>query len=204
VPREAGADAALQLDHVDSVAEWLGQRTSRGRLIVGIDGPSGSGKSTFAGGLADRLGGVVVEMDSIYPGWDGLADAPRRLVDHLLDPLAAGRAPMLARWNWDDNTESTWIDLTEVLGHRRPLVIEGVGAGAEIVRPHLDALVWIEAPDALRRERALGRDGDVYRPHWERWAEQELRFFNTERPADAADVMIRLDVTGVATLESLR
>lgn len=28
------------------------------------------------------------------------------------------------------------------------------------------------APDEVRRERAMARDGDTFRPHWERWAEQ--------------------------------
>ena len=33
--------------------------------------------------------------------------------------------------------------------------------------------VWVEATDALRKRRALSRDGETYAPHWDRWAAQE-------------------------------
>ena len=36
-----------------------------------------------------------------------------------------------------------------------------------------DLTVWLQLPEAQRRRRALARDGEIYRPHWERWAAQE-------------------------------
>ena len=33
--------------------------------------------------------------------------------------------------------------------------------------------VWIELPAEERRRRALARDGETFRPYWERWASQE-------------------------------
>ena len=44
---------------------------------------------------------------------------------------------------------------------------------AQRVRAAADLLVWLEAPDGVRHGRAMARDGDSYRPHWRRWAEQE-------------------------------
>ena len=41
--------------------------------IVLIDGRSGAGKSTLAAALAARLGTPLLALDSLYPGWDGLA-----------------------------------------------------------------------------------------------------------------------------------
>jgi pantothenate kinase-related protein Tda10 len=59
--------------------------------VVAIDGPAGSGKTTLAARLAGRLRSPVVHMDDLYPGWDGLAEAPLRLYEWVLQPLAAGR-----------------------------------------------------------------------------------------------------------------
>jgi pantothenate kinase-related protein Tda10 len=59
----------------------------RGRLVC-VDGPAGSGKSTLASALV-RLApdAVVVHMDDLYAGWDGLPDVADQL-EGLLRPLA--------------------------------------------------------------------------------------------------------------------
>ncbi len=140
------------------------------RLVL-LDGRSGSGKTDLAAALAARLGAAVVHMDDLYPGWDGLAAAVGLLEREVLLPLRAGRSPAPPRWDW---AAGRW-------GPRVPVptapvvVVEGVGAGCTAVRPEL--LVWVEAAEGVRRRRALARDGDVFTPHWERWAEQEEALF---------------------------
>ena len=63
------------------------------------------------------------------------------------------------------------------------IICEGVGAiaGACEVR------ILATAPDEVRRERAMARDGDTFRPHWERWAAQEEALL-AEIPEDYATV----------------
>lgn len=56
--------------------------------------------------------------------------------------------------------------------------------------PYLTALVYVEAPPELRYERGIERDGEAFRPHWERWAAQEDVLFHRERTRDRADVVI--------------
>jgi hypothetical protein len=46
--------------------------------------------------------------------------------------------------------------------------------------------VWMQAPTSSRRARALARDGDTYRPHWDRWAAQEEAHVTANAPGDAA------------------
>ncbi|UOQ58018.1 hypothetical protein MUN78_04025 [Leucobacter allii] len=65
----------------------------------------------------------------------------------------------------------------------------GSGAARQRVRA-----VWLDCPEALRRERALARDGDVFAPHWERWAAQEAAFFAAHEPWALADEVIACDV----------
>lgn len=69
--------------------------------------------------------------------------------------------------------------------------MEGVGSGATVCAPYLDALVYVDAEPAVRRQRAITRDGAVFAPHWERWAEQEVEHFAAERTKDRADFVIQ-------------
>ena len=70
------------------------------------------------------------------------------------------------------------------------LLVEGVGSGALVCEPYLSSLVWVEAGRDERRRRGLERDGETYRPHWERWAHQEAAHFAAEATACRADVRV--------------
>ena len=47
----------------------------------------------------------------------------------------------------------------------------------------------------MRFARGIARDGEAYRPHWERWARQEDALFAADRTRDRADVV--LDTSGL-------
>ena len=52
--------------------------------------------------------------------------------------------------------------------------------------------ILVKAPDELRYRRAIDRDGETYRPHWERWAAQEEALFAAYSPTYAqADIIYR-------------
>ena len=165
-------------------------RAGRTRVLA-IDGRSGSGKTTLAGqvtaALADRSGSVeLVHLDELYPGWDGLAEAVPLLVAAVLHPLAVGQPAGFERWDWAHRCP----------GDHRPvpvtdyLVLDGAGSASRPCAPYLALVVWLRAPTALRRQRAIGRDGDLYAPHWDRWADQEDRLFAAERTVDRADLVL--------------
>jgi len=153
-----------------------------GTLLVCVDGPSGAGKSALAAALARRLGDPpVVAMDELYPGWDGLAAGVARLRAEVVAPLAAGRAAGYRRWDWARNTFGEHRDL----GTPALLVVEGVGAGTAP-----GALIWVDAPEEVRYERAMARDGAAYAPYWARWAAQERAHFAADRTADRAHIRV--------------
>lgn len=154
--------------------------------VVAVDGRAGAGKSTLARRLSTLLLAPVLSMDDLYPGWDGLAAAVPVLVGEVLEPLAAGRPAVHRRWDW---TADTWGEPLTLPWHPF-LVVEGVGSGARRAAPYLALLVWVEAPADVRKERALARDGDVFRPYWDRWARQEEALLATERTRDRADVVV--------------
>jgi uridine kinase len=154
--------------------------------VVGVDGPSGSGKSTLAARLAEELACPVVHMDDLYPGWDGLEDAAPRLLEWVLEPLAAGANPRYRRYDWVAGAYAEWHDVPTT----GLLLVEGVSCGARRPAAFLSTLVWVDAVQAERFRRGIERDGETYRPYWQRWADQEDRHFAAEHTQERADVVV--------------
>ncbi|MCY7342361.1 MAG: uridine kinase [Pseudonocardia sp.] len=155
--------------------------------LVCVDGPSGSGKTVLADRLAIALRGpALVHMDDLYPGWDGLADAVSLLEDLVVAPLAAGRPARYRRYDWGRGEYAEEHDL----GTPPLLVVEGVGSGARAIATRAVLLMWVEAPREERFRRGISRDGESYRPHWERWARHEDAHFTVEGTRVRADLLV--------------
>ena len=164
-------------------------RTRRARRpgapLVLIDGLSGAGKSTLAATVAPPGGPWrILGLDSYYPGWDGLKEGSRETARIARD-LAAGRDTHYTPWDWEEGRPLAPVPLPAGI----PTVIEGCGALTPASRASADLAVWVEAGGGAdqRRARALARDGDVYAPHWRRWAAQD----GARDGARLADVVVR-------------
>lgn len=164
--------------------------------VVLIDGRSGSGKTSLATGLARLLGAQTLPVEHLYPGWDGL-DAGSAALPHAVD------AGHYRRYDWHARGFAERIDLDPA----RPLVIEGCGAlsaeslaaalrrgasasASDVPAPRRVHAIWVACPAGERRRRALARDGDMFRPHWEAWAAQERARFARARPLGLAHEIV--------------
>jgi len=151
--------------------------------VILIDGRSGVGKSSLTRALvADwPLRGRVqaVALDSIYPGWDGLEDGVVAARNLILAPHARGFIGVWQRFDWEieEYAEAHAVDPS------LPLIVEGSGMITPATARLADIRVLLEAPPTSRKRRALERDGDAFRPHWDRWAEQEERHLRRDEPA---------------------
>jgi uridine kinase len=161
-------------------------RAGRTRVLA-IDGRSGAGKTRLAAELSAELGAAVVSLEDFYDGWDGLDRGIGVLVSEVLEPLAAGRTVRVPRYDW---VARTWGEPV-VLEPPEVLIVEGVGAGARRAAAFESLLVWLEAPAAVRKQRALGRDGETFAPYWDMWAAQEEAMLARERTQERADVVLR-------------
>lgn len=157
--------------------------------VVTVDGRSGSGKTSLAAGLAMALAAPVVALEDLYGGWDGLERGIDLLVREVLEPVSAGRAARVPRYDW---TALAWAEPWS-LEPPGMLIVEGVGAGARRAAVHAGTLVWLAEPAAVRKERALRRDGAAFAPYWDMWAAQEDALLARERTPERADLVIARD-----------
>src|SRR3954447_13213090 len=138
-------------------------------VVVAIDGPSGSGKTTLAKGVADALAASdsveVVHMDLLFPGWDGLAQAPGLLARQVLEPIAEGDPAAYRVWSW---AHDEWRGSRSVASSRF-LLVEGCGCSVEPAGSYAAVRVFVEAERDVRMRRGIARDGEAYRPNWQRW-----------------------------------
>src|SRR6478736_717644 len=134
-------------------------------VVIALDGPSGAGKTTLARGVELALEPTapvaVVHMDHLYPGWDGLAEAPELLATQVLEPLARGERAAYRLWSW---VRDEWAGTREVPPCRY-LVVDGCGSSVGPARAYAAVTVFVDADPALRMRRGLERDGETYRPH---------------------------------------
>jgi uridine kinase len=154
--------------------------------VVAIDGRSGAGKTSLAELLRGEFGSPVVSLEYLYGGWDGLERGIDLLVSEVLKPLTTGRTAHVPRYDW---ASRSW-DEPVVLDPPELLIVEGVGAGARRAAVFVSMLVWLEAAPAVRKKRALDRDGGVFAPYWDRWAAQEDAMLARERTPERADLVL--------------
>lgn len=144
-----------------------------------IDGRSGAGKTSLAALLSARLPQVqVLALDALYPGWDGLEQGVDAVLHGVLEALARGEEGHWRRWDWAKERPAE----AHAVDPARPLIVEGSGILTPRTAALADVRVWLRSPAASRKARALARDGEAYRPHWDRWAGQEEQHLRTDEP----------------------
>jgi uridine kinase len=174
---------------------WLAAELERtapkaGRTrVVAIDGRSGSGKTALAARLRSELRAPVVTLEDLYGGWDGLEHGIDLLVSEVLEPLGAGSAARVPRYDW---VTAAWRP-PWLLEPPKVLIVEGAGAGARRAATYESTLIWMEAPEVVRKKRALARDGETFTPYWDMWARQEDAMLTREHTQDRADLIITTD-----------
>ena len=156
--------------------------------ITLVDGRSGAGKSHFAAELARARGAVVVSIDDVYPGWDGLDAGSWLIHEYLVRPYLAGLTGRYRPWLWEEQRQGEWVEVSPDVS----LIVEGCGAIRRDSITTSSRRVWVETDDAVRRERALERDGQMFEPHWTRWALQEERFLSLHHSRELATEIVNM------------
>ena len=156
------------------------------RPVILLDGGSGSGKTSLAASIGeewarrrtDRL--QLVSLDDVYPGWEGLARAAAAV------PAILGPAGGYRRWDWARSVPAAWVTVDP----ERPVLVEGCGTLTRASAPLAAVRLWLEAPEPIRKARALARDEGGFDPYWDMWADQERLHWTKDRPWSLADLVV--------------
>ena len=180
----------------------MGRRPRLGTArLVAVDGPSGAGKTTFAGRLARALKGAsrlryaaavpanttIVPTDAFLDGWAEPLSVWPALRSDLLDPLAAGRPGAYQAYDW---TRRRFGEQAVPVAVPTVLILEGVTSACAAVRAQLSLVVFVTGDAAVRTERTLARDGANIEAALRNWQAAETMYFQAERTADVADVVV--------------
>jgi uridine kinase len=161
-----------------------------GALVL-VDGASGTGKTSLAAELAARWPTdrrvVVVHMDDLYGGWDGLAAGILALEVSLLTPRSRGEDAHLGSYNW---VTQSWDD-GQVIPAGVDVIVEGCGSFGPALAQTADARIWLEAPEDLRRERALGRGAEDFERHWDMWESQFAQYLVRCAPVKISSLRVQ-------------
>jgi pantothenate kinase len=131
----------------------------RSRVLIAVTGPVGSGKST----LAKRLSHCVVHSDDFLPDHDLVgydrrddpAQADLATLKKTLASLAAGEPADVPVWSFQTHRREG----SRTVRPEPVVVVEGIHAFHESIRPLADLLVYVDAPADVR---------------WKRWEHLEL------------------------------
>lgn len=145
------------------------------RLRIGLTGGIASGKSTVADLLAE-CGAVVVDSDQlardvVEPGTDGLARIVRRFGDQVITDGRLDRAA-LGRIVFNDADARRDLEAIVHPAVRSRAAELEVAAGPDAVvvqmipllvetgqQDSFDAVIVVDVPEAIQRERLMARDG---------------------------------------------
>lgn len=156
--------------------------------LVAVDGPSGAGKTIFADRLAAAMPGTpVVRTDDLLDGWADQFTFWSRLEEQVLAPLRTGRPGRYRRYDWHRGA----FGAEEVTVPPAPvLILEGVSSARAPVAAELTYAVFVTAPDRLRRQRAVERDGAGVLPHLDAWRHAEHAHFAADDTPARVDLLV--------------
>jgi uridine kinase len=183
-----GTVALRQVGYDDLARDVLAASPRLGVVrLVTIDGPSGAGKSSLARRLCRSLRRVpVVHLDHLYEGWTGLDGVGDRLDAWVMTPLRNGLPGQHLVYDWHRGAYAEWREVPLAPA----LIVEGVGAGQRRFHDAAVLRIWIEAPEELRRDRTLEREGPALQTALTEWWPREERHFAAENTRAAADLVV--------------
>jgi uridine kinase len=169
--------------------------------IVGIDGPAGSGKSTLTRRLIGRTVASLIEIDD-FVSWTDFAGWWPRFDDQVLQPLLCGEDAHYQVRDWQNDPNGTSLGGWKTVPWSPLVIFDGVTCTREAVTDVLAYRIWVEAPEKIRLERGVARDGEDALNLWLAWMHQERAFFLKDSTRDRADLLVNgTTASGVANDE---
>lgn len=168
------------------------------QLIIGVDGGGGAGKTTFSNKLVEVLDATIIRLDDLYKAKKDRAHENQnsdinvdfdwdRIEKEIFMPIRNNAPIIYSFYDWSKDAITHTIDVPE----GKPIIIEGGYSLQPKFFNDYDFTVFVEAPEELRLQRALVRDGEHMRPYWETtWLPADKRYKDAHQPHLKADLII--------------
>ena len=199
-------------DVLHALAEELLQHYSHGRVVVAIDGADGAGKTVFADDLATELRSRGHEafrasMDDFHQPRALRYAQGRDSADGFYEDsfdYSAFRRVLLGPFRLAGSTgfQLRFFDLKRDVPYDADWTTGPADAflivdGLFLLRPELAGIwnfsVWLDAPDEVRRQRMIARDGshpEFDEPRGQRYVLAQERYQREVSPRTAASAII--------------
>lgn len=187
------------MSSVDEILQQIESCQVKGKTkLIAVDGRGGSGKSSFVKELVSlRPTLKVIPVDAfpctperhpLHPlGTQTWIDW-ERLRDEALLPLAQGRdAEFVRTFWWPSQSQET----CKKVSPGGIVIVEGCYSLRRELRPLYDFRIWIECPLEEALAKAIRRDGEDVRVHWENaYSPNETSYIQAHNPMAAANVIL--------------
>jgi len=173
----------------DLASDILRREPLGGTRIVGIDGPSGSGKSTLARRLANRVTAEIVQIDD-FLSWGDLDSWWPRFEAEVITPLLNGDDVTYRVRDWIGDEFGDGLDGWKTVTWSPTVLIEGLTSTRAAIATRLAYRIWVDAPESVRLERGVQRDGEMHRGLWINMVGLEEAFFASDDTSARADLRV--------------
>jgi uridine kinase len=155
--------------------------------LIAIDGRAGAGKTTLAQEFFAEFSLTksvqVVHMDDLYDGWNNaLSERLTQTLKSIVGAHLTQSSIDIEIYNWNLKRFDSILHIDPV----QIMILEGVGAGQEVVRAAGASLHWLDIDSDLGIARVLKRDGQHLAAHMDNWREIQERHFLRDRTRENA------------------
>lgn len=170
-------------------------------LFVGVSGHGNGGKTYITKKIAESLDDVsIIHIDDFYrpQGEEVGAHASKEIIstcfewdrieNEVCKPIKENRDIKFQVYDWEVAENAGEVAVPK----KGIIILEGIYAFQDRFLDYFNLTVWVEAPEEVRNQRAIGRYNKKFLDLWNTvWLDQDRRYEKAHNPKQKADIIVR-------------